>query len=166
MCLWFIILFSKCWQLTWLYLKRSQEEFQRNRTSFITRFIKTCLRRLHLLMSSNDILSEVTIHPLLTIDISVRKSIQIHTHTNTDLCSCAVSIIHKYFSWKKIQCAWKCFCCIWWDLFLFLIFIYLFIYLWLHWVFIAGRRLSLVVVIRGYISLRCAGFLLRWLRGL
>ena len=41
-------------------------------------------------------------------------------------------------------------------------FIY-FIYFWLHWVFVAVRRLSLVAVSRGYSSLRCAGFSLRWL---
>ena len=41
--------------------------------------------------------------------------------------------------------------------------IYLFIYFWLRWVFVAARRLSLVVVSRGYSSLRCMGFSLRWL---
>ena len=41
-------------------------------------------------------------------------------------------------------------------------FIYL-IYFWLHWVFIAARGLSLVVMSRGYSSLWCAGFSLRWL---
>ena len=40
-------------------------------------------------------------------------------------------------------------------------FIYLFI--WLCWIFVAVRRLSLVVVSRGYSLLRCAGFSLRWL---
>ena len=39
--------------------------------------------------------------------------------------------------------------------------IYLFIYLWLHWVFVAARRLSLVVASGGYSSLWCAGFPLR-----
>ena len=39
----------------------------------------------------------------------------------------------------------------------------LFIYFWLHWVFVAARGLSLVVVSRGYSSLRCTGFSLRWL---
>ena len=38
-----------------------------------------------------------------------------------------------------------------------------FIYLWLHWVFIAARGLSLVAASRGYSSLQCAGFSLRWL---
>ena len=33
----------------------------------------------------------------------------------------------------------------------------LFIYFWLHWVFIAARRLSLVVASRGYSLLRCTG---------
>ena len=42
------------------------------------------------------------------------------------------------------------------------VFIYLFIYVWLCWVFVAVRRLSLVVVSGGYSSLRCAGFSL-WL---
>ena len=42
------------------------------------------------------------------------------------------------------------------------ILIYLF-YFWLHWFFVAACRLSLVVVIRGYSSLRCAGFSLQWL---
>ena len=34
-------------------------------------------------------------------------------------------------------------------------------YFWLHWVFIAARGLSLVVVSGSYSSLWCAGFLLR-----
>ena len=38
-----------------------------------------------------------------------------------------------------------------------------FIYFRLRWVFIAVCGLSLVVVSGGYSSLRCAGFLLRWL---
>ena len=38
----------------------------------------------------------------------------------------------------------------------------LFIY-WLHWVFVAVCRLSLVVVNGGYSSLPCEGFSLRWL---
>ena len=38
-----------------------------------------------------------------------------------------------------------------------------FFYFWLCWVFIAARRLSLVVVSGGYSSLQCAGFSLRWL---
>ena len=41
--------------------------------------------------------------------------------------------------------------------------IYLFIYFWLHWVFVAARRLSLVVVSRGYSVLWCTGFSLWWL---
>ena len=40
---------------------------------------------------------------------------------------------------------------------------YLFIYLWLHWVFIAVRRLSLVAVSGGYSLLWCMGLLLQWL---
>ena len=39
----------------------------------------------------------------------------------------------------------------------------LFIYFWLHWVFVAARGLSLVAASGGCSSLRCAGFLLRWL---
>ena len=38
-----------------------------------------------------------------------------------------------------------------------------FIYFWLCWVFVAVRGLSLVVVSRGYSSLQCRGFSLRWL---
>ena len=48
------------------------------------------------------------------------------------------------------------------DFFSFNLFI-LFIYFWLCWVFVAARRLSLVVVSRGYSSLQCTGFSLRWL---
>ena len=41
---------------------------------------------------------------------------------------------------------------------------FLFIYLfWLCWVFIAARRLSLLVASRGYSSLQCTGFSLWWL---
>ena len=54
-----------------------------------------------------------------------------------------------------------------------IVFIYLFIYInlfifyfWLRWVFVAVRRLSLVVASGGYSSLRCAGFSLRWLLSL
>ena len=39
---------------------------------------------------------------------------------------------------------------------------YVFIY-WLHWVFVAAHRLSLVVASRGCSLLRCTGFSLRWL---
>ena len=39
----------------------------------------------------------------------------------------------------------------------------LFIYFWLCWVFVAARRLSLVVASEGYSSLQCAGFSLQWL---
>ena len=42
---------------------------------------------------------------------------------------------------------------------------YLFIF-WLHWVFVAAHRLSLVVVSGGYSSLPCVGFLLRRLLSL
>ena len=39
----------------------------------------------------------------------------------------------------------------------------LFIYFWLHWVFIASHRLSLVAASGGFSSLWCEGFSLRWL---
>ena len=39
----------------------------------------------------------------------------------------------------------------------------LFIYFWLRWVFVAARGLSLAAASRGYSSLWCAGFSLRWL---
>ena len=42
-------------------------------------------------------------------------------------------------------------------------FINLFIYFWLRWVFVAACGLSLVAVSRGYSSLLCAGFSLKWL---
>ena len=51
-------------------------------------------------------------------------------------------------------------CCF---LYLVYLFIYLFIYLWLHWVFVAACGLTLVTVSRGYSSLWCTGFSLRWL---
>ena len=38
----------------------------------------------------------------------------------------------------------------------------LFIYFWLHWVFVAGRGLSLVAVSGGYSSLWCLGLSLQW----
>ena len=37
------------------------------------------------------------------------------------------------------------------------------IYFWLHWVFVAVHRLSLVAASGGYSSLQCAGFSLQWL---
>ena len=43
------------------------------------------------------------------------------------------------------------------------LFVCLFVCLWLHWVFIAAHRLSLVAVSGGYSSLQCTGFSLRWL---
>ena len=39
----------------------------------------------------------------------------------------------------------------------------LFIYFWLHWVFVAVCRPSLVAASRGYSSLLCTGFSLQWL---
>ena len=41
--------------------------------------------------------------------------------------------------------------------------IFFFFLFWLHWVFVAARGLSLVAASRGYSSLQCAGFSLRWL---
>ena len=41
--------------------------------------------------------------------------------------------------------------------------IHSFIHFWLHWVFVAACRLSLVAASGGYSSLRCTGFSLRWL---
>ena len=45
----------------------------------------------------------------------------------------------------------------------FFFFLNLFIYFWLHWVFIAARRLSLVAESGSYSLLWCAGFSLQWL---
>ena len=39
----------------------------------------------------------------------------------------------------------------------------IFTYFWLHWVFVAVRGLSLVVLFRGSSSLGYVGFSLRWL---
>ena len=36
-------------------------------------------------------------------------------------------------------------------------------FFWLHWVFLAGHRLSLVDASRGHSSLKCVAFSLRWL---
>ena len=49
------------------------------------------------------------------------------------------------------------------SLLCFFFLINLFIQFWLCWVFIAACRLSLVEASRGYSSMRCAGFSLRWL---
>ena len=48
-------------------------------------------------------------------------------------------------------------------LFFFINLFILFIYFWLCWVFVAVCGLSLVAASRGYSSLWCAGFSLRWL---
>ena len=42
-------------------------------------------------------------------------------------------------------------------------YMYLFIYLWLHWVFVAACRFSLVEASGGYSSWWCTGFSLQWL---
>ena len=47
--------------------------------------------------------------------------------------------------------------------FFFFFLINFFIYFWLHWVFVAVRGFSVVVVSGAYYSLRCAGFSLWWL---
>ena len=47
--------------------------------------------------------------------------------------------------------------------FFFKIILFIYFYFWLHWVFVAARGLSLVVVSRGNSSLPCSGFSLRWL---
>ena len=44
-----------------------------------------------------------------------------------------------------------------------IVFFFLVVYFWLHWVFAAARRLSLVAVTGGQSSLRCASFSLWWL---
>ena len=41
--------------------------------------------------------------------------------------------------------------------------VFLFLFFWLCWVFVAVCGLSLAAATRGYSSLRCAGFSLRWL---
>ena len=41
--------------------------------------------------------------------------------------------------------------------------LFFFFFFWLHWVFVAARRLSLVVASQGYSSLWCMGFSLQWL---
>ena len=46
------------------------------------------------------------------------------------------------------------------DLFFFFFNFYLFIYFWLHWVFFAACRLSLVVASGGYSSLQLRGLLI------
>ena len=43
------------------------------------------------------------------------------------------------------------------------VYYYYFFNFWLHWVFVPVRGLCLVAASRGYSSLRCAGFSLRWL---
>ena len=45
----------------------------------------------------------------------------------------------------------------------FILLLLFFIYFWLRWVFVAVRGLSLVATSRGYSSLQCRGFSLRWL---
>ena len=47
--------------------------------------------------------------------------------------------------------------------FFFKIYLFIYFYFWLRWVFVAACGLSLVAVSRGYSSLQCAGFSLRWL---
>ena len=40
---------------------------------------------------------------------------------------------------------------------------FFFFFFWLHWVFVAECRLSLVAASRGYSLLQCVGFSLQWL---
>ena len=47
--------------------------------------------------------------------------------------------------------------------FFFFLNFYVLIYFWLHWVFTAVCRISLVAASRGYSSVRCMGFSLQWL---
>ena len=49
---------------------------------------------------------------------------------------------------------------------IFFFLINIFIYFWLRWVFVAACGLSLVEATRGYSSLGCVGFSLRWLLSL
>ena len=52
----------------------------------------------------------------------------------------------------------------WETIFYFLKFLFIYFIYWLHWVFVAARRLfSPVASSKGYSSLQCAGFSLRWL---
>ena len=68
--------------------------------------------------------------------------------------------ISSYF-WEKMmgirEVFQMCIICLFYK------FIYLFIYFWLRWIFVAAHGLSLVVVSRGYSSLWCMSFSLRWL---
>ena len=78
---------------------------------------------------------------------------------------------HALFPHRGFSTALKRFLQVWLPsvaLFFFFFFLinvcmYLFIYSWLHWVFVAERRLPLDAASGGYSSLQCAGFSLRWL---
>ena len=71
--------------------------------------------------------------------------------------SCTTIFIAALFTiartWKQPKCPSTHFI-------IFLIFKLIF---WLHWVFVAACRLSLVAASGGYSSLRCVAFSLRWL---
>ena len=67
---------------------------------------------------------------------------------------------HKSFGWLHLFTSHSSWLFI--HFFFYIYKFYLFIY-WLCWVFIAARRLSLVVASGGYPSLRCVGLSLRWL---
>ena len=57
-----------------------------------------------------------------------------------------------------------CFLLYLFELILFLyVNLFIYFYFWLRWVFVAVRGLPLVAVSRGYSSLQCTGFSLRWL---
>ena len=75
-------------------------------------------------------------------------------HCSTFVFYFLYPVLNKILKVAKIKGA-----CVFYYINLFLIFIYF----WLHWVFVAVHGLSLVVASRGYSSLQCAGFSLRWL---
>ena len=68
----------------------------------------------------------------------------------TGQCPFGVSCCH-------LGSPWEVFVCLFFYKFI------LFIYFWLPWVFVAAHGLSLAAASRGYSSLQCAGFSLRWL---
>ena len=104
--------------------------------------------------------------PLLAVDISVPA---LFWHFSSDFpLSCPPHpkasspllmqpLISKFLNTKvggisKVNYTFTCFC-----------FFFYLIYLWLHWVFVDEHGLSLVGASRGYSSLQCVGFSLRWL---
>ena len=63
----------------------------------------------------------------------------------------------------RYTCKDRCFMSFYFIIIIKKIFLFICFYLWLRWVFVAALGLSLVVASRGYSSLRCMGFSLRWL---